>query len=241
LRLGVALLAVAAGGARASDHGDGPAATADPAADLTDLYAWMSPDGAKLYLALDVLPNATAASRFSDAVLYTFHLASQASLADASQRRERLLVCRFTSDAPQQVSCWLQGEPPAVAEYVSGVAGAPDGLRSASGRMHVFAGLRDDPFFFNLDGFNAVAKDEKIASTTVGKDAAGCLLFDSPTSQLFLNTFKGDGKGGPGYDRYAAGAGRSGNVMAIVVAVDKALVTAGGPLVGVWASTNRPR
>ena len=34
--------------ARAADHADGPAASADPTADITDVLAWMSPDARQL-------------------------------------------------------------------------------------------------------------------------------------------------------------------------------------------------
>ena len=50
--------------ARAADHGDGPRATADPSADITDVFAWTSPDATRLNLVMDVVRNATSASRF---------------------------------------------------------------------------------------------------------------------------------------------------------------------------------
>src|SRR5262245_55955976 len=34
--------------ARAADHADGPAAKADPSADITDVFAWMSPDAQRV-------------------------------------------------------------------------------------------------------------------------------------------------------------------------------------------------
>ena len=46
-------------------------------------------------------------------------------------------------------SCWLGTD-----EYVTGDASAITGLTSADGKLKVFAGLRADPFFFNLDGFH---------------------------------------------------------------------------------------
>ncbi|HMC94667.1 MAG TPA: DUF4331 family protein, partial [Polyangia bacterium] len=54
----------------AADHRDGPAATADPAADITDVYAWMSADKTKVDLVMDVYPNAPAGAMFSDQTLY---------------------------------------------------------------------------------------------------------------------------------------------------------------------------
>ena len=41
--------------ALASDHLDTPTVTADPAADIGDLYAWTSADGQRLNLVLDIV------------------------------------------------------------------------------------------------------------------------------------------------------------------------------------------
>src|SRR5499427_2993316 len=64
---------------RSADHVDGPAASADPAADITDVFAWMSPDAKTMFLVMDLVRNATSASRFSDSVQYVFHTTSRAS------------------------------------------------------------------------------------------------------------------------------------------------------------------
>ncbi len=50
-----------------------------------------------------------------------------------------------------------------------------------------------------------------------------------------MNKLKQDGAGGAGKDKFAGA-----NVLSIVVSVDKAVVTPGGPVVAMWASTNRP-
>jgi hypothetical protein len=110
--------------------------------------------------------------------------------------------------------------------------------------MRVFAGLRADAFFFNLAGFRTVAN-------TVGpalvKPQPGCpngLKGQAPQAALLLAT---DGKNGAGKDAFAKGGdavngGYSGNVLALVVTVDKALLgDAMHPLLGVWASTNKAK
>src|SRR5207253_680275 len=126
----------------AADHQDGPAATASPAADITDVFAWMSADHAKMYLVLDVFPAATAAAKFDTNTLYVFHTTSKASLL-ATTGTPLDIICKF--DAAQAIQCWAGGE------YVAGAtAAAPaTGIKSASGKLTVWAGLRDDPFFFN--------------------------------------------------------------------------------------------
>src|SRR5262252_5542093 len=57
----------------AADHLDGPAASADPAADITDVFAWMSSDAKTAYMIMNVVPLATTSSKFSTAVQYVFH------------------------------------------------------------------------------------------------------------------------------------------------------------------------
>src|ERR1700757_3961404 len=78
--------------AGAADHADGPRASADPSADITDVFAWMSPNAARLNLVMDLVRNATPASRFSDSVQYVFHTSSRASFG-APPSPEVDIVC----------------------------------------------------------------------------------------------------------------------------------------------------
>ena len=67
-----------------------------------------------------------------------------------------------------------------------------------------------------------------------GFDAAGCPLLDAETAGSLVAQLQST----PGSDEASdtlAGA----NVLALVVQVDTDLVNAGGPLLGVWASTHR--
>ncbi len=110
-----ALAAVAiAAPARAADHGDDPHMAPDPSGDITDVYSWMSGDGKTVYLAMDVFPNATAQSKFSNVVAYVFHTKTNKSFLDGfSQAQTGKLtpvdqndvICTF--DANQVLSCWL--------------------------------------------------------------------------------------------------------------------------------------
>src|SRR5206468_1824829 len=136
--------------ARAADHRDGPAASADPSTDINDVYAWMAPSGGKVYLAMTVFPFATPTSKFSSSAYYVFHTASRARFL-ATQVMATDVVCVF--DEGQRVQCWAGADR---ASYVSGDATVPAGISSRNAKVRVYAGLRDDPFFFNLDGWNEV-------------------------------------------------------------------------------------
>jgi len=215
--------------ARAADHADGPAATAAPDADITDVYSWMSADTKKMYLVLDLFPAATAAAKFNPNVLYVLHTKSKASLTSASGTSLDI-ICTF--DAAQAIQCWAGDS------YVSGAtAGLGNaGLTSSDGHLTVWAGLRDDPFFFNLDGFKTLVSLVKGAKSALTFDGSGCPNnIDQPTSDALVSALKHDPQGGPPVDHF-----KGLNVLAIVVAIDTTQVTKGGPVVGVWASTNKP-
>jgi hypothetical protein len=157
--------AVVASPTWAIDHRDGPAVQADPSTDIANVYAWMSADTSKVHLVMSVFPGATTASKFSSTALYVFHLNSLKSLADTSPI-QRTIVCQL--DAAQKITCW---GPEGSNELVSGDASATSGLASSSGKMKVFAGLRDDSTFFNIAG-------SRNATTTIAAalsaDPGGC-------------------------------------------------------------------
>jgi uncharacterized protein DUF4331 len=210
----------------AADHADGPAAKADPSADITDVFAWMSPDASRLILIMDLVRNASTASRFSDSVDYVFHTTSAVSFG-APASPEVAVVCRFNKK--QRIHCSAPH-----GEHVDGDASGLNGLTSKKGKLRVFAGLRDDPFFFNLDGFKATAAIVAGAAGGLTFDAAGCPALDAGTSAALVNQLQTAPGGGPAVDNFARF-----NVLAIVVSIDKSVVTKNGPIVGVWGSTNR--
>ena len=211
--------------ALAADHQDGAAVLTDPATDINDVFAWTSTDGTKLNLVMDVFPAATTAAKFSNVAQYVFHTTSSPAYGMAAAASEDIL-CTF--DTSQVISCWGGGE------YVHGDASNTSGISSASGKVRVFAGLRDDPFFFNLDGFKATASAVHAAAGSLTFDPAGCPALDAATSTALVTQLRSAPGGGPPTDHFATF-----NTLAIVVQIDKALVTKGGSTVGVWASTNK--
>jgi hypothetical protein len=227
-----AAIALGALALRAADHQDSPAATADPPADITDVYAWMSPDASRVNLIMDVYPNAPATAMFSDQVLYTLHVNSKASYA-ATASVTTNVICSFTT--AQVASCWV-----GTADFVTGDAGmttdggAPAGIVSASGKTTLFAGLRDDPFFFNLAGFQATVADVDAAESTLVLDAAGCPALDVNTANALVMQLRTAPGGGTAVNFFAGF-----RVLSIVLSIDKTLLTTGGPVLGVWGSTNQ--
>jgi hypothetical protein len=197
----------------ASDHVDGLKTALDNAADLTDLYTFVSPkDPQKLVMVLNVHGIASSMSRFSNAVDYKFRIRpiddAKKLVPSADARREQSMVCSFSGgipfiDANQHATCTFNfGSTKETVtfdtrsnKYTAGGDGAKNGIR-------VFAGVRSDTWF--LDG----AKTLKYVYT------------NEPVSQAAgHNLLEGQ------------------NVLSIVVEVDKARLAA--PLLAITAQTVR--
>lgn len=208
-------LLATAGAAFAADHAEAPAVTADPAADLTDIYVWTTPDTNRLNLILGV-----PAAAFSDAVQYVLHVESSTAYGTPGQVQR--VLCTF--NAAQQVSCWVGNS----LDYVTGNANVPAGIVSQTGRTRVFTGRRNDPFFFNVDAFRRTIATVKAAAPSLTFDGAGCPVLDNATSSALIASLRDGG------DSFALGT-----VSAIVLQIDKSVIAPGGNIVAVWGGTYR--
>jgi hypothetical protein len=211
------LVACVASAAYAADHRDAPAVMTDPATDINDVYAWA--EGGKLTVGMTVSPFVGTGAAFSDAALYVFHIGSQDDLLAPTTSASHELICRF--DADQTAHCWLDD-----AVYVTGDADQTAGI--SAGGVKVFAGLRDDPFFFNLTGFKDAVAAVKAAAGGLTFDPAGCPALDMATSNALIGLLE------TGADDFAGA-----NTLAIVAEIDLALVNDGGDVLSVWTSTNQ--
>jgi hypothetical protein len=193
-----------------SDHISGPRALAEPIADITDVYAFPSPErSGHLVLVMNTLPFAPPSACFSDGLVYRFRVrpvtaggADDDALLVAGQT-EFAIDCVFSApasgtgaDGPAQHGVCTTPAGETVAFTVNDVTGG-----GAHG-VRVFAGPRWDPFIM----------DAPAALETI---ATGQLAFTDP-SLIFL-----DGK----------------NVLSLVIEVDCARVFGGVELVGVVAET----
>lgn len=228
-----AAVALPGGSVRAADHKDGTVVQmGDPAVDINDVYSWVSsPDGAKIYLAMTVFPMAATGSSFSDAAVYVFHTASRANVS-ATQQTPIDIPCTF--DAMKRITCWVPqaGGSPIV---VGGDASNPMGISDSTGRVKVYAGLRKDHFFFNLDGFNRARSLAKAAaaSNTLTFDTNNCLSGQpGPRSNIASALAQNSTGGAMPLDAF-----RMQNTLAIVLEVDKLLLNKGGNILSVWAAT----
>lgn len=213
LAASVAALSLLAPVTQGADHVDGPAVRADPAADIADVFAWTTPDARNVNLVLTV-----PAAAFSDAVQYAFRIESSAGFGQEGIETD--VICSF--DVDQDIECWVGDQ-----DYVTGDASGVTGLTSNSGLVRVFAGERDDPFYFNNSGFNATLDIVRGAAGSLTFDDAGCPVLDAATSNALVTQLA------------TGGNGFIGSILAIVVQVDRGLLARGGDILAVWASTHR--
>jgi hypothetical protein len=234
--VGVALLGgmcIFAPEAKSADHLDGDVTTADPAADIADVYSFM--DGSNLVLAMTVFPFASAtgvdggaAAAFSNAVQYVFHTQSGAAFGTTKDPVD--VICTFKSQT--SIQCWV-----GTADYVTGdpsMASKP--LVSTSGKVKVFAGLRGDPFHFNLQGFKDTESTVEGAASGLTFNTEGCPNVGAATSSALLGLLK-ETTSTVNTSKTVADDFAGADALALVVSVDKSLVTAGGAIVSVWGAT----
>lgn len=199
--------------ANASDHGS---ASVVDGADLTDLYAWMTPDGSRLNLVANLTTTSTAPA-FTE-VVYVFHIGSGATLGD--QVEETTVQCAFEAD--RTLHCWA-----GLDEYAAGdPAVSPDGIDSDSGDLRIWSGYRSDPFYWNQAGFVAAVGQAQTASAAA--DHRGCKRLDPSRTASIASQLTSGG----------VNALAGNKVVTLAVQVHRSVITRGGSVVAVWASTH---
>jgi len=205
-------------------------------ADINDVYAWMTPDAAKVNLAMTVSPADDGTRHFGPNVQYVFHVEQHP--AYGSSGSESRVICSFASDTSGQ--CWVVDANGATVDYANGDFSGPNGRASLSGKLRVFAGRRSDPFFFNLGGFKRAVAAVEAANPPL--TATGCP--DLTTSPGTPTTIRGLLTTPPPSQVGPCAAGQADcfedfNVMAIVVQVEKdELIDSSNKVLSVWGSTH---
>lgn len=182
-----------------ADHTDGPLATGDQAADIADVYSFRS--GQSLVLAMTI-SNVQAApqiqlgrSILDPEVLYQF------KIDDDGDAVEDLVIQAVVTGSPDDQTLHVVGPVAPAATGASGrlVTDAPvtsvdvstgtDASVATGNGLTVFAGVRDDPFFFDLTRFQAILAGEATAFGDPGTDTfAGlnvyAIVVEVPLSML---------------------------------------------------------
>jgi hypothetical protein len=168
-----------------SDHVDGPRSIGDPAADLTDLFAFTSPaDTKRTVIAANVFPSAGTSAMFSNAVDHSLVVRAigVAGLGDAAGFKTAGNEHRFSVKFGT-LEAGRNGGPP----VQRGTCTLPDGQtlkfvvndeRGSStpdGAFRIFAGLRSDPFILawlvgKLQKFENLLQHDNVLSIVIEFD-----------------------------------------------------------------------
>ena len=155
----VLLATLAASPAWAADHQEAPAATADNIADLADLYAWHTDDGRLVVITtFGWFVPGTEYPEWDPEMLYGVHIDH-----DGDHVADHDTWIRFALSAGGAAAVQVKGLPggdPVVQGEVESTLQAGNGLR-------VMATERDDPFFFDLAGY-----EDTLSSGTLSFDSS---------------------------------------------------------------------
>ncbi len=172
-----------------SDHIDGPRQIGDPSADLTDLFAFTSPENpSRTVLAANVFPTCGRDAMFSNAITHSIVVrrAKVAGLGDATKFETTDPEIRF-SVRFDTLERGAAGQKP----IQRGTCALPDGqtLRIAvndekgastpDGTYRVFAGLRSDPFILAW-----VVSAMKPFQNLLQNDNVLCIVIDFDTRRV---------------------------------------------------------
>jgi hypothetical protein len=155
-----------------SDHIDGPRQIGDPSIDLTDLFAFTSPENpARTVLAADVFPSCGQQAIFSNAITLSIVVrrAKVAGLGDNAKFETSDPEIRFSvkfdvlerdsSDQRpiQRGTCTLPG-----GQTLRLTVNDEKGASTPDGTFRVFAGIRSDPFFLAWQFVRGLVKSQNL-------------------------------------------------------------------------------
>ena len=213
---------------RASDHQDTPEVELSPRMDINDVYAFpgSSPDRIALVLTTSspITPAQGATASFDPDLLYQLKIDNSGDgiedrvfqiTFDGMGTGQRVTVRGPAVPSATGPRSTLVSNGPSTSGLVNTVLGSTTGLQ-------VFAGLRDDPFFLDLEQFFRIIPDRKPVSGPLSQ------LPNTPSASAFRAA-------GDAVD-YLRGL----NTLAIVLELPVSQLTAGGdPKVGLWATISR--
>ena len=215
-------------GLRAADHGDAPAVRFDTRLDINDVYAFPGSSDDRIVLVMTtsspITPAQAANSFFDPNLLYQLKIDNT---GDAIED----LVLQFTFEgtgANQRVRVRGPVRPDMAGTRNTAVTVGPEMTGSfntvfgSANGVQVFAGLRDDPFFLDLEQFFRIIPDRRPVSGPLSQ------LPDQPSASSFRPA-------GQAMD-YLRGL----NTLALVIELPESLLTAGGtPKLGIWGTISR--
>ncbi|MDX1578302.1 MAG: DUF4331 family protein [Gemmatimonadota bacterium] len=217
LRLALPAILLAAGAGtfglvRAADHDEAPAVMDDPAADIADTYSFRSPtDPENVVLAMTLSDFAPAPdielgrSAFSKDVLYQFNIDNDGDAVEdvviqafvtGSQTNQKMT---FVGPVEPEITGTNtivrpeEGKPTRV-----DVSTGPEAIVAEENGMKLFAGVRDDPFFFDLVQFGKILNGEAGGFRDPGVDSFGEFNVYSIVVEVPIEALGGNASGDTG-------------------------------------------
>ena len=197
-------------------------ATSRPGADLTDVFVFPAADPDKVVLAMDVHPLIPAGqgmtASFDPGVMYQFHI----SHGKYNYKQDQVIQFKATGAGPTQtISMYGPARVPGglTARWVNASGDVTYNRTTKLGKgVMVYAGPRQDPFYFDLTRFLKIVPDRDFKNQP-DPPAATAMCFRKP-GQDFLAPF---------------------NVLALVVELPRKMLadaTGNTGIIHVWATTS---
>jgi hypothetical protein len=218
--------------ALASDHQDTPEVELSPRLDINDVYAFPGSSPSRIALLVTtsspLTPAASTGATFDPDILYQIKVDNTGDAVED-------LVLQFTftgTGSAQQVHLRgplapaRTGTGTTVLDVTPAVSGPINTVLGSPSSIQLFAGLRDDPFFIDLEQFFRIIPDRRPVQGPLSK------IGPKPEASAFR---------GPGEAvDFLAGL----NALALAVELPVAMLLAPGtsgsdPSFGVWATTSR--
>lgn len=221
-------IAISAATLFASDHQDTPEVELSPRMDINDVYAFPGASADRIVLVMTtsspITPAQSASASFDPNLLYQLKIDNTGDGVE-----DRVLQFTFTgSGAGQQIQVRGPVAPASlgmvnrIVDASPSLTGAVNANLGAASGMQVFAGLRDDPFFLDLEQFFRIVPDRKPVTGPLSQ------LPETPSASAWRPV-------GQAVD-YLRGI----NTLAIVVELPVSTLTAGGSSkIGVWGTISR--
>lgn len=173
----LAVVSITVGGlVFAADHIDSPAVT-NQTTDITDVYVFRAQDPNNLVFVANtqglLSPNATSAAQFDANTLIEFNIDNN------NDNVEDLVIQGIYNNGkmkvygpvkPSETGSRSKIEGKATAEIAVTAYGA-EPVIGTGGNLKVFAGPRDDPFFFDLNQFKKIILGQATSFNNPGTDA----------------------------------------------------------------------
>jgi hypothetical protein len=212
----------------ASDHQDTPEVELSPRMDMNDVYAFPGSSADRIVLVMTtsspITPAQSAAAAFDPNLLYQLKIDNTGDGIE-----DKVIQVTFSgTGTTQQMTVRGPVAPAQTGTMNSLVTGGTSltgavntNLGTATG-LQAFAGIRDDPFFLDLEQFFRIVPDRKPVSGALSQ------LPDQPTASAFRPA-------GQAVD-YLRGI----NALGIVLEMPTAMLTDGGnKKIGVWGTISR--